>query len=447
MIYIDSKKELVKIKSISAIDSKFFSNNNDFLIYKGEFDLSFNGKEYPLNGKISFTYYPKPRIEISGELTLRRSFYNELLKTEDPKVLVYIPNFEPTKANITTIQDFRLIKGFVDYKLHTYENENIDTCYFFVNNFIEYYGNPVKSDDFLYRGGQLIEYKKWEIQIQKRHDYKKNQIFKKLKESNGYKITHVIKITKKDGSEFKKEKIDIIEEVLTWVLGLCSGRYIGFPIGVGERKRKEVYKEYSTPLMSPYKKINNWFPYKGAHSIELLFCRMLEKFNNSFYSEEIKKLTHWYIEALNATFIENKIINSQIFLEKVSFILLTQTSNSTMSVKKYKNNKFQTNLEKILSTVSINTGLNGKYNKFNKDFNSGPEILIKYRNHIAHPQRIKIIDNYTIEDIFLIKQLGLYYVEVLLLYLIDYTGQFMNRLKFPLGIGGHELVPWEIVDN
>jgi len=206
---------------------------------------------------------------------------------------------------------------------------------------------------------------------------------------------------------------------------------------------EEIYKGFSTPLMSPYKEITNWFPYYETHVIDKLFYAFTDQFKNGFDTRVIKELIHWYIEALNATFIENQIINSQVFLEKVSYVLLTQQPNRVMSNTQYKKNSFQTNLETLLSKVSIDTALDGKYRVFKQDFTSGPAVLVKYRNHIAHPKRNKSIDGYSTDEVYLINQLGLYYVEVLLLYLINYDGKFMNRLKFPLWKEEHESLPWK----
>lgn len=144
------------------------------------------------------------------------------------------------------------------------------------------------------------------------------------------------------------------------------------PISIGKLNGKDIYKKFSTPLMSSYKEITNWFPHYETHVINNLFCTFMDNFKNNFDTRVIKELIHWYIEALNATFIENQTFNSQIFLEKATYVLLTQQPNPIMSNTQFKKNSFQENLEMVLSIASINTTLDGKYNVFNKDFTSGP---------------------------------------------------------------------------
>lgn len=220
--------------------------------------------------------------------------------------------------------------------------------------------------------------------------------------------------------------------MLTCFFSLCSGRHIGCPISIGKLNGRKVYTAFSTPLMSPYKEVTNWFPHHETNVINHLFNAFIDRFKNDFDAEVIKGLIHWYVEALNATFIEGKTINSQIFLEKITYVLLTQQPAKIISNNEFKSNGFQGNLEKIMKHASIDTSLVDKYSVFNKDFTSGPELLVKYRNHIAHPKRNKTIDRYSSNEVYLISQLGLYYVEILLLYLINYDEKFMNRFKFPL---------------
>ncbi|UOR12829.1 hypothetical protein [Halobacillus amylolyticus] len=279
--------------------------------------------------------------------------------------------------------------------------------------------------------------------MQHRHDYKDKRIFSNLKDSNGHGITHIIKIDKKDGSKFKKSDVTDIEEILVWIFTLCAGRHIGMPIKICKNKEGEVHKEFSVPLMSPYGEIPNWFPKQKGKVIESLFQNFASRFKDKFLRRTIKETIHWYVESLNATFIENKTINSQIALEKLSFVLLTQQTPQIISKSKFDKNNFQINLETILDEISIKTVLSGEHKKFSTHFDSGSHLLVNYRNHIAHPKRNSSIDSYFIHDKFLINQLGLYYTEMLLLYLIGYEGEFSNRLKFPLWEGEYDSLPWK----
>lgn len=429
---------VIKLHS-SAIDSSFFKVNENFKIYDGSFRLLSESQAVQVNGTIDFYFYPKPTIRFLGE-TEKVSIHS-LMDEED--IILEVPGMKTTKAILDLVQNNHVVKGTVLYQLKDDKDIYMNSFYLHVNNFVNYFGEYITNGDFHYPGGVTIEYDDWKLTLQLRHDYKDKKIFQNLKDSEGHNITHIIKVEKKDGSKFRKSEVTEIEEIFVWVFTLCAGRHIGIPIKIGENKEGEQYRDFSVPLMSPYREVSNWFPKRKGTVIESLFHNMALKFNDEFTKRVIKETIHWYVETLNATFLENKVINSQIALEKLSFVLLTQQNPQIISKTKFDKNSFQSNLETILDELMIKTELSGEFEKFSVRFDSGPHLLVKYRNHIAHPKRNKSIDSYSTDERFLIKQLGVYYTEMLLLYLIGYEGEFSNRLNFPSWEGIYDALPWK----
>ncbi|MFE4140460.1 hypothetical protein ACFX4I_01135 [Peribacillus sp. YIM B13472] len=425
--------------STKAIDSSFFKVHDKFKIYEGNFKLLSESQVVQLYGIIEFYFYPKPTIRFLGET--EKVNIHTLMDEKD--IILEVPGMLPTKASLDLVQNNHVAKGMVLYQLKDDKDFYMDSYYLHVNNFVKYLGDNITRGDFHYRGGITIEYEDWKLNFQLRHDYKDKRIFSNLKDRNGHNITHIIKIEKKDGSKFKKSEVSEIEEIFVWVFTLCAGRHIGIPIKIGEDQEGEQYREFSVPLMSPFREVPNWFPKQKGTVIESLFHNLASKFNDEFIKRIIKETIHWYVETLNATFIENKTINSQIALEKLSFVLLTQQNPQIISKTKFDKNNFQTNLETILDELSIKTVLSGELKKYSDGFDSGPHLLVKYRNHIAHPKRNTSIDSYSTHDKFLINQLGVYYTEMLLLNLIGYEGEFSNRLNFPSWEGIYDTLPWK----
>lgn len=427
------------LNSTRAIGSRFFNGDEKFTIYEGNYTLKIDRQLIQLNGTVEFNFYPKPALRFFG----KTEKVDILTLMDEKEIILEIPGMIPTKASLDSVQNNQVAKGIVLYKLQDDKDFYMDSYYIHVNNFVKYLGDGITKDNFHYRGRVTIEHESWNIELQQRHDYKEKRIFSNLKDSNGHDITHIIKIDKKDGIKFKKSDVADIEEILVWIFTLCAGRHIGMPIKICSKQEGDEYREFSVPLMSSYREIPNWFPKQKGNAIESLFHNLALKFKDEYIKRIIKETIHWYVEALNATFIENKIINSQIALEKLSFVLLTQQTPQVISKSKFDNNNFQKNLERILDELSIKTVLSGDLNKFGDRFDSGPHLLVKYRNHIAHPKRNSSIERYSTHDKFLINQLGLYYTEMLLLNLIGYEGQFSNRLKFPGWEGEYDSLLWK----
>ena len=76
-----------------------------------------------------------------------------------------------------------------------------------------------------------------------------------------------------------------------------------------------------------------------------------------------------------------------------------------------------------------------------KTFQHGPHMLVKMRNNLIHSQ----MEFETLPDdiYFQARQLGLWYVELLLLRIFDYKGKHGNRLSQEWR-GEVRLVPWAV---
>lgn len=427
------------MSSIKAIDSRFFGIGDEITIYEGDFKLENKKQYYYLNGVITFSFKPNPSIRFVGES--KELISNHIIDKEI--ITLHVPGMQPTRISLDLVQNDCLVKGQVLNHIEDNEDPYVESYYLHVNNFVKYLGDTIYRDNFLFRGGTTIDYEDWNIKIHMRHDFKDKKIFSKLEDSNGHNITHVIKVKKKDGTKFKKSEASKIEEILVWVFCLCAGRHIGMPIKIGIYRNDTVYRNFSVPVMSPYRKVPNWFPKQQGKTLKDLFFNFSTKFEDNFIKSVIKETIHWYIEALNATFIENRTVNAQIALEKLSYVLLTQQSIKIISNTEFKNNSFQTNLQRILDEIYVETRLTGDYSVFKQNFESGPHLLVKYRNHIAHPKRDRKLESYSTSERFLINQLGLYYTEMLLLYLIGYESVYSNRLKFPSWEGIYDSLPWK----
>ncbi|KGX85885.1 hypothetical protein [Pontibacillus litoralis] len=425
--------------SIKAISSPYFvSKGTKFPIYKGIFKLKVKNSEFELDGTVELTLVPKPSIKFEGTC---EGFDLSLLDSKG--MLLCVKGMYATRASLDLVQNDYYIRGQVIGELKSDGNQMIDTYYLNIMNYVKYLGDPIYNEKFHFRGGLGFNLGNWKIKLHMRHDYKDESIFQKLEDTNGFNFTHILEIKRIDDSLFYEGDINEIKELILWVLNFTSGRHIGAPIQIGERENELVLKNFSTPLLSPYKRIPNWFPKQRGGSIKELLLLLNKRFEDEFLKQSIKEIIHWYIEALNTLFIENKTVNSQIALEKLSYILLTQQSPPIISNKQYKENSFRINLEKTLELTKVVTELTGDYIIFKDNFVNGPDLLIKYRNHIAHPKRNQKIDHFSSKSKYLIMNLGMYYTEMLLLYLIGYSGVHANRLKFSSWEGNYEVVPWE----
>ncbi|RDY70386.1 hypothetical protein DXT76_13115 [Halobacillus trueperi] len=423
---------------IYAIDSKFLLIGEKHTVYKGVFKLQIDGQFIEVDGKIEYTFKPFPKITYEGAAAEVVSYMGN-----NNTISLIVPEMNTHLVTLDEIKNHKYVKGVIAGYIEDENNEKFDSYVLHVVNFDKFIGELIEKNNFSYSGGVKLQESGWNIDIQMRHDYKSNETFKALKETNGYDITHLIEIKKTDGSLFGKNEIIELEEILVWILCMCSGRHVGFPVRMGIRNKEIIYEIFSTPLITRYKSRSNWFPrQKGDIAIKELFYAFYHLFQDEFVKENLREIIHWYVEALNSNFIDNSTIISQIGLEKLAYILLTQQHPQIISNNKYKKNGLKTNLRFILDKVGVDTTLGESHNPLDENFGNGPEALVDFRNHIAHPKRDEVINSYEIYDRYQIRNLGVYYLEILLLYFVNYQRVYSNRLKFPSPGGEYERVPW-----
>jgi hypothetical protein len=146
---------------------------------------------------------------------------------------------------------------------------------------------------------------------------------------------------------------------------------------------------------------------------------------------------------LNAITFENNIITIQIALETLSYIVLVEVNN-ILDEKEFDRNFTSKNLKMLLEFCKIPYGKD-ELEIFDDcivdKFEDGVDIFIYYRNSIVHPSSKSNIHILSAEDMWNIISIGTRYVELVLLNIIGYKGEYSNRLKYR-SFGEVELVPW-----
>ena len=72
----------------------------------------------------------------------------------------------------------------------------------------------------------------------------------------------------------------------------------------------------------------------------------------------------------------------------------------------------------------------------------GPSVFTNVRNRIVHPGRKKRKIDVADVSLFECWNLGLWYLELLLLSIFEYNGDYANRLKQGRWVGQTEKLPW-----
>ena len=176
----------------------------------------------------------------------------------------------------------------------------------------------------------------------------------------------------------------------------------------------------------------------------MLYCLFfLFVLHDDYYGQALKHVVDWYIESLDNINIENNVISIQIALETLSYVVIVEKAKILNDIE-FEKNTASDNIRMLLEICNINYGKEELiiFNEYIQNkFDDGIDIFTYFRNNIVHPTRKNKRANLTVENMWDILQIGTRYVELVVLYIINYKGEYSNRLK-DRWYGEVEVVPW-----
>lgn len=166
------------------------------------------------------------------------------------------------------------------------------------------------------------------------------------------------------------------------------------------------------------------------------------------WQDSAKIILAWYLEANIDVLAEKKVILTQVALELISWILFVE-KEQTVSPKDFDKFRASNKLKKLLSKFKIPleippnspTEALGKLAADEK-WQDGPHAFTDIRNGLVHPKNRKKIFDAPSEAKIEICDLGLWYLELLLIAIFDYKGRYSDRRYKCRWAGETQLVPW-----
>lgn len=427
----------------NAIYSDFFKYkiDEDISIYEGKFCIYLD-KKYKCSGKIF--YKMTPPISINFKAQILSTEYEDMdivLDYDDAILEVY--GYKPISITINLVNDF-YISGYSNDSYIKSKNAYVDYVEFNIINLDKLPGKLIKHDDKLFAGRIQFDINEFTVTIDKRYDYRK-ELNDDLKSKSGAIITHTGRITKKDNTIFKTRNINNLLDRIAISLSFMCGRYIGICMAMGYNyNNNNVYRLWRENMITPFKFVPTWTDtLANYHNIEKYMALMCKKLEDGYYGPVIKNVIDWYVESLDHITMENNIISIQVALEALSYVVLVE-QHKIISDEEFDRNLASKNIRLLMSLCKIPYG---KYeldlfeDNIKNKFDDGIDLVIYYRNKIVHPSRRGYRAQLEVEDMWNIIQIGTRYIELVVLSLIGYKGEYSNRLK-ERWYGEVEVVPW-----
>ena len=330
-------------------------------------------------------------------------------------------NFPPATLTWRSLQEPFCVNGD--------ENTEVEYISFHLFNFVDFFTNNMvqsKLGDtgFCLNKITVLKWNDWEISIKSIKETADN--IKHLKENGGYAITHVGMIQRLDSTSFKINDVKDLRSGLAFFLSFAIGRICYPNLCVGYKNEQKVYEDWELDV-APWSDVNTWWHGTSsnipiASILEAFFPLFMKKWIDMDWKRTLSEVIHLYV---------NSNDTDKIMVEPA--LVLLQAAMERLAAQDGYNNgkasdKFRSLFTKWQLSLIIPSELQNLHSVATlKQFQDIPHTLIEVRNSITHA--VNKLKGTHFGAIYEAWYLYLEYIELLILGICGYNGQYQSRVK------------------
>lgn len=424
--------------------------NQEIPIYEGEFTIQQNEISIVVIGKIVFKWYPElGPVFVTTELISESHAIITLNMSEHCNL--FIAGFLFGKAYIMNIVDMHFLSGRCVQGKMGDTSIKVSSIRFSIPNLQLFDGEKIKKTGenkiSFFNGRNIFDNGFYRITIDEVENSEKVQ--RNLQQTGGYLVTCGGEIVKNNGSLSLNEVEELLLAFNTFLCFL-NGRRTSLFFLKGIFEEEIIWSDYSGYICDPYKSVKRWARVDNYSGLNGIWQKFSDMFKDSDKKDFLLYAIHWYSEANSSSgSTDGSIIFAQTSLELFyNWLLIEQrkliigSDANGLSAA----NKIRLLLSQISLTTVIPSGLSSLVAI--KDIEDGPEIFTIIRNALVHGQEKKRKDLRDISTLakYEALELGLWYLELCMLYVLEYRGSYSNRTLKNSWFGYSETVPWQKTD-
>ena len=285
-----------------------------------------------------------------------------------------------------------------------------------------------------------LEGDRWLVEIRPVGNYE--QVHKSLNQQRGFALTHWGKVTRIDGKPFSKESVLPFIATLNQFLSFARGVSCGMTLIDGlDEAGETVWEEWGVTNVQPWKGHRSCLDRLNGATLEDLFTGFWCYFRGLPQDSLTHPALEWYLESNAQEASHTSIVLNQAALERLTVEMVgerAKVKTSARPIKEMQGDWIKRALRKVKADVEIPAPFRDTLGKVGS-FEHGPHALVAIRNDLVHPKMKKCILSSKAQR--QARELGLWYIELLLLKLFGYSGLYSNRLTRKW-TGDVKTVPW-----
>ena len=257
-----------------------------------------------------------------------------------------------------------------------------------------------------------------------------------------FPVVHMGSLTRTDGMPFSSGDAQNLLDGLHWFLSFAAGQWVApaFVTGVGATG-ETLWQEWGTRLVQPNQKTAGWFDEHHGEVLSQAFPGFMALWSREPWHEPLGSAIYWYVRSSTVSAgADGSLILSQAALELLAWQILV-VEQRALSAHGFKRLPAEDKIRLLLNYASIPVeiplGLAEWFGGKENSNREGPRALVETRNSLVHPN-----PGGTKPPIAGCMLLGLWYLELVLLRLFEFTGSYSNRTALHRWVGQVEQVPW-----
>jgi len=287
---------------------------------------------------------------------------------------------------------------------------------------------------------------RWVVQLQEEADL--DARVKRLRAVGGALITHQGTARRRDGTVFTAAEARELLEALHFFFSFARGAWSGpvLPVGVNDADSR-MWERWDAPKTTSWSSAGTWIDILSGHLLAEAFPGFMRRWAAPKWRDTVARAVHWYVSASQqAGAVEGAIVLTQTALELLAWQILVN-EEGRLSREQFKKRSAADRIRVLLellavpsafpATLSVTAAAGGERTGWD-----GPRAIVALRNNIVHPLQHGGGALLNPEVLLEVWQLGLWYLELALLYAFEHRGGYCNRYASPLRVGHPEPVHW-----
>lgn len=435
----------VPFRHVSPIEMK--EPNESIPVYNGKFTLNNDDKQYQLEGTIEFRWFPTGCVRFFGDVIAESKESAPLKLLEE-----FILSIDGNKCGKVVVLNFKLpnspsISGEGNKFSLGQNTIAVNEVSFAIPNMREYLGDAVQNETStgvsMQKTRLTLKDNPYTITIDQISGYK--GLLEKLSNTSGYLLLYAGKIVKDKGA-ISLSELQKWHDRFHHFLYFLNGRRVAPMFYTGIHEGEKMWTDYTGYTVDMYKNTISWSDIIFLNDLPQLWAAY-----NKLWREEMDKdflitVIHWYVEANSmAGSVEGSIILIQTALELIYNWLIVEREKVILG-NDADGLSAANKIRMIIHQLKVKSEIPPAFTELATipNVQDGPEVFVKIRNALVHGQETKRAEllKISLKAKYQALQLGIWYVELSLLYILDYKGKYNNRTDGNNWRNTGTFVPW-----